>query len=254
MPVKYLVRFDDICDTMNWRIWEKLEKIFLENDIKPILAVVPDNRDKKLMADTPAPDFWERVRFWQSKGWTIGLHGHQHLYTTNDAGLVGLNSRSEFAGIAMDEQDWKIKSGIDVFRKHQVVPEIWVAPGHSFDVNTVKALKNHGIDCISDGFFLSPHVDKLGVIWVPQQLWNLRKAPFGTWTACFHHNGWSDRDVDRFAEKIVRFRKNIVGLAEVLAGFGGRRKNVVDVVVSKMSIRLFDVKKLYRSLRKNIDI
>src|SRR5260370_42375028 len=48
--------------------------------LKPILAVVPDNQDPMLKVDAPVADFWDRVRQWQARGWTIALHGYQHRY------------------------------------------------------------------------------------------------------------------------------------------------------------------------------
>ena len=44
----YLVRFDDICPTMNWEAWEQVENVLVSEGIRPILAVVPDNRDENL--------------------------------------------------------------------------------------------------------------------------------------------------------------------------------------------------------------
>ena len=96
---QYLVRFDDICPTMNWSVWTQIEAELRQRNIKPILAVVPDNQDAKLRVDSPRSDFWDCVRGWQALGWTIGLHGYQHRYVTQQSGIVGLNARSEFAGL-----------------------------------------------------------------------------------------------------------------------------------------------------------
>src|SRR5213594_2026420 len=62
---QYLLRFDDICPTMNWRVWAEIESVLIQRRLKPILAVVPDNRDPGLQVDTPVADFWERARAWQ---------------------------------------------------------------------------------------------------------------------------------------------------------------------------------------------
>ena len=99
MSAQYLVRFDDVCPTMNWTIWNALEKILIEANVKPILAVIPDNQDPHLMAGRREERFWDRAREWQARGWTIGLHGYQHLFVTQDGGIVGTHPRSEFAGL-----------------------------------------------------------------------------------------------------------------------------------------------------------
>ena len=77
---RYLIRFDDICPTMNWAGWDAIESLLMRHSIRPILAVVPDNRDPKLIVDSPCADFWERVRKWQRAGYAIALHGYQHRY------------------------------------------------------------------------------------------------------------------------------------------------------------------------------
>src|SRR5215472_8164987 len=102
MGARYLIRFDDICPTMNWVIWERVEKILVSTGIKPILAVVPDNQDPRLRAAEPNLDFWNKVRGWQSRGWTIGLHGYQHLASTRDGGVLKINKWGEFSGLKFD--------------------------------------------------------------------------------------------------------------------------------------------------------
>ena len=47
----YLIRFDDICPTMNWVIWTEIDEILTTEGIKPILAVIPDNRNPVLFIE-----------------------------------------------------------------------------------------------------------------------------------------------------------------------------------------------------------
>jgi predicted deacetylase len=215
MSARYLIRFDDICSTMNWPMWGRVETLLMEREIRPIVAVVPDNRDPNLDSGSPRDDFWDRVRDWQRRGWSIGWHGFQHVYESADAGLVGINRRSEFAGIPRGEQHRKLGSAHEIFSRHRVVPDLWVAPGHSFDRNTIELLRSFGVDVISDGFYARP-VLTLGALWIPQQLWNLRRMPYGLWTVCHHVNRWSDEDLLRFERGIARFKARIVCLADVL--------------------------------------
>ena len=184
---RYLVRFDDICPTMNWEVWERVEKILIEHAVRPILAVVPSNEDPHLDVAGSNPEFWSRVRGWQQRGWTIALHGCHHVYETTEAGLLGLNRRSEFAGLPREVQAERIAAGLRVLRREGVSAKVWVAPAHSFDLNTIEVLLEQGVDVISDGFFFRP-VRLFQAIWIPQQLWRFRPMPFGTWTICYHHN------------------------------------------------------------------
>src|SRR5262245_35921357 len=113
---------------MNWRTWQDVEKILVDANIKPLLAVVPSNLDPQLNVGASEARFWDIVRSWQAREWTIGLHGYQHLYVTRDHGLVGLNDRSEFAGLPIKAQAEKLKRAINIFEAEAVRPEVWIAP------------------------------------------------------------------------------------------------------------------------------
>lgn len=216
MSARYLVRFDDICPTMDWHAWSRIEPVLHQHGVKPIMAVVPDNCDPHLVAGDAVPDFWARVRRWQAQGWAIALHGHQHLYTTREAGLVGINRYSEFAGLSEAMQRDKLQQALAVFAREGVRADAWVAPAHSFDATTVKLLLEAGVEVVSDGFYRRP-VRHLGALWVPQQLWRFRPMPAGLWTVCFHCNGFGDAVVQAFARDIARYASQIVSLAEACA-------------------------------------
>jgi hypothetical protein len=222
MP-QFLIRFDDICPTMNWANWEKIEVLLLQNSVRPILAVVPDNHDPKLMVEPAVHDFWDRVRAWQSWGWSIALHGYQHIYVNKDRGLLGLTPQSEFAGVPRAIQKEKLQRGLDIFIREKIHPDCWIAPSHSFDSITVELLAILGIRTINDGLWQWPYTDRHGITWVPQQLWGgLRPRPPGIWTSCSHHNAWSRTDLDRFGNDIQQYSTSIVGLDEAVALGKGR--------------------------------
>ena len=194
MPAKYIIRFDDFCPTMNWEVWEQIEVILFKHHIKPIIAVVPDNQDPILVVNPPNPHFWARVRAWQAAGWTIAIHGHHHVYSNSDSGLMKINNYSEFAGLPYEEQYQKLATGLAIFAEHQVKADAWIAPAHSFDDNTIKALVALNIKVISDGFYFRPVMRK-GMIWIPQQLWRFKTMSYGFWTVCRHHNSYSEVDI-----------------------------------------------------------
>ncbi|HEX8948305.1 MAG TPA: DUF2334 domain-containing protein [Dissulfurispiraceae bacterium] len=243
MPARYLIRFDDLCPTMNWRVWDEIEKLLVASGVKPILAVIPDNRDRALHFGDPNPDFWERVRKWQANGWTIGVHGYQHLYVTDNAGLVGINDKSEFAGLRPEEQEAKLRSALEIFRQQGIAPEAWIAPSHSFDEATVEALAGLGIRSISDGLFLSPHIDSFGMLWVPQQLWRFYPMPFGLWTVCFHHNTWKHGNIEYFRRKVKQYRDAICSFHEVSALYRRRTANVTDFLFGRMLLAALSAKR-----------
>ncbi|HEY2748348.1 MAG TPA: DUF2334 domain-containing protein [Polyangia bacterium] len=240
---RYLVRFDDICPGMNWQVWREIEKILADHDVKPMLAVVPSNEDPTLDVAPKEPRFWEEVRQWQARGWTIGLHGYQHRYVTREKGLIGINARSEFAGLPAAEQADKLRRAVEIFAAEKVRPDVWIAPGHSFDEITVAALHELGVGAISDGFFLSAHRDARGMLWVPQQIWGFRYRPFGLWTVCYHHNDWSAGDVRRFAAAVAAYRARITSFAEIAGAPHIRKRSWTDTIVSTLLLGTMNAKR-----------
>lgn len=214
---RYLLRFDDLCPTMNWRIWDQVEQILLREQLSPILAVIPDNRDPTLMLEPAAGYFWERVRVWQERGWSIALHGYQHRYITESSGVIGLNRRSEFAGLPEAQQRDKLSAALSIFAQQKIRPDLWVAPGHSFDVTTLALLRQQGIEVLCDGFSWRPYRE-FGMTWIPQQLWRFRPLPCGVWTVCLHHNRWTGTDLDLFAKEVSRYRRKMSSLPGLLCG------------------------------------
>lgn len=248
MAAKYLIRMDDICPTMNWTIWEQIEALLDTHSIKPILAVIPDNRDPQLMVAPQKEDFWHRVRSWQLKGWTIGLHGFQHRYETFNSGLIGLNAHSEFAGLGDAVQADRIKKGIDIMAHEGVIPKVWIAPGHSFDQTTIDAILANGISVLSDGFFMRP-VNNRGAVWIPQQLWRFRSFPFGTWTVCYHHNSFSRKDLVSLESDILRYRSQIIAIDDVLATPNVSAIGILDKLSATLWLRMIKAKRWMRAHR-----
>jgi hypothetical protein len=225
---EFMVRFDDICSTMRWDIWERIEALLIEKGVKPILSVIPDVQDEKLRLSRPNDLFWDRVRQWQRMGWTIGLHGYQHVYVNDNAGILRLNSQSEFAGLSYEVQLQKLKSGLAIFQREGVHPDVWVAPAHSFDLVTLRALADCNMRIVSDGPWRWPGWDARGMFWVPQQLWRFRESGRGLWTVCLHHNYWGDAAVDRMLGDLRHYADRCVTVKEVLRVYGNRRLDLTD--------------------------
>jgi predicted deacetylase len=247
---QYLLRFDDICPTMNWRVWEEIEAMLVERRLKPVLAVVPDNRDPDLQVDSPMAGFWDRVREWQDRGWTIAMHGFQHFYVSRKRGMAAARKRSEFAGLPADAQREKLRSGMDIFKREGITSHVWIAPSDTFDATTVALLPEVGINVISAGCFQWPYTTtslrtadcgsrngetpglhndgavtsirnpqspfRTPIVWVPLQMHYFRPAPPGVWTVCTHHNLWNDSRVRQFREDLDRYGNNIRSLDDVL--------------------------------------
>lgn len=75
MSAKILIRFDDICPTMNFEQFHLAETMMDKYQIKPLVGVVPDCRDSDLLISDGKNDFWDYVLALQKKGYTIAMHG-----------------------------------------------------------------------------------------------------------------------------------------------------------------------------------
>jgi len=196
------------------------------------MAVIPDNRDVSLHKGSADGKFWNRVRKWEAMGWAIALHGYQHLYVSKSSGIVGLNRYSEFAGLSFEEQYEKLRAGLEIFAREGVQPACWVAPAHTFDENTLRALKILGLCTISDGFQLWPHTDSSGLFWIPQQMGRFCIMPTGTWTVCIHPDDRLFLDHRWFRQKTDEFRNNIIDVPTVTSLYSGRSRNVMGDTVA----------------------
>jgi peptidoglycan/xylan/chitin deacetylase (PgdA/CDA1 family) len=228
MAATYLLRFDDFCPTMNWTVWREVETALIDSGVRPILAVVPDNQDPQLQIEAASEAFWEQVRGWQARGWTIGLHGYQHRYVTKCAGIIGRNRYSEFSGLSYEAQLEKVGSGLAIFAREGVRADVWVAPAHSFDRDTLRALANCGLRTVSDGYFTAPHRDANGMFWIPQQIGRFRQLPAGVWTVCLHHNNWTAADLRRFRADLDTFHGRLTDVNTVTARYSAREERLLD--------------------------
>ena len=195
MSAKYIIRLDDACHTMNAQKWQRIEDICTEFCIKPIVAVIPFNCDSDLVYQSSDPRFWDKVRNWQNKGWTIAMHGYQHvLHKTKSKLILPFYQCSEFGGLSYDKQAEKIRKSWQIFSAEQVQPTSWIAPAHCFDLMTLQAIHAEtDIRIISDGI-ARQHFYEHNFYWIPQQLWNLTKKRSGIWTVCLHPNTMTEQD------------------------------------------------------------
>lgn len=192
----YYIRLDDACEKRNIEKWDRIEVLFDKYGIKPLIGVIPHCEDPMMDEYETDIDFWDRVHTWIEKGWVMALHGYSHKYTTTEGGLNPVNKLSEFAGVPLEIQKEKIKKGVDVFRAHDMEPQVFFSPAHTFDMNTLEALRSESnIQIISDTVADKPYC-KWGFTFIPQQSGQVRRLPFNTITFCYHPNEMNDNDFD----------------------------------------------------------
>ena len=212
---KYIIRLDDACPTMHRAQWQRIEDLLNSYNIKPIVAIVPENKDPDLELTQADPQFWEKALDWQQNGWTIALHGYQHLYNAKGKSLVPTNSQSEFTGLPLAEQQQKIRLGYEILIQKSLAPTVWVAPSHNFDEQTIEALRSETpIRTISDGIAFHAF-SRFGFNWIPQQLWSYKPMWRGLYTICLHPNTIPDAEFDQLSRDLAAHSDQFISAHDV---------------------------------------
>ena len=205
--MSFFIRLDDAAAQRDVDKWDKMETLFDRYSIKPLVGVIPFCKDPEMQQYAKDENFWDRVKQWQKKGWIIGLHGCYHLYTSNSGGLNPVHNRSEFAGETLKKQRNLIKTGIAELELHGIDAKVFSAPSHTFDRDTITALKRESkIRIISDTIAIKPY-KKYGITFVPQQISQVKRIPFFQITFCYHPNMMREEDF-RQLEEFLKKNKN----------------------------------------------
>lgn len=215
---RYLLRFDDLCPTMDHARGKIFFDLIEKYDLAPILAVVPDNRDPGLECSPADPQFWAKMRLLESRGASIALHGLHHQALQHGRSLVPLHRETEFAGASFEQQQQWIHRGLEILRKNQLKPNLWVAPRHGFDRQTLHALDAEGVQILSDGFARRPFL-RGGLTWIPQQLWAPVEKRAGLWTICMHPNTVTDAQVNDLERFLYRHAEQFLSVEQALISF-----------------------------------
>lgn len=214
----FLLRLDDIAENMNWEFMNEAEVVFDKYNIKPILGVIPLNQDKDLLQYQKInSNFWDKVRKWQDKGWEIGMHGTYHLYNNkcNKNDYLGYGGNTEFCNVLYEKQLETIKEGLNKFNKENVLIKTFFAPNHTFDLNTLRALKTCGIYRVFDGYGLMPYEEN-DIKFVPQLFYKIIRIPFGIQSFQIHLNYYNLKDFENFISFIHKNNKKMISFDQAI--------------------------------------
>lgn len=206
-----LIRFDDICPTMNWEQWDRAEAVLRQYGVKPLLGVIPDCTDPELQIDPPRDDFWQWVQGRKAEGWAIAMHGVNHRYQTNGKSLISRGHHSEFAGLPYEKQVEMIRRGKEILAEHGLTTDIFFAPSHSYDENTLKALAANGFRYNSDGRSQKSYIWH-GIKCLPSGSGSsLRSGGAEYQTAVLHAHEWVRSDKASGYDSLVRLCQGQMG-------------------------------------------
>lgn len=213
--MSYIMRLDDAAPRMNHFKWRKIEYILRRYNIHPLIGIIPDVRDEELVVYDEDKDFWQKG--WQTSGFAhLAMHGYQHLYHTKSGGINPVNQRSEFAGISFDTQKEMLAAGYEKLKSYDIVTDTFFAPSHTFDDNTIKALKEvTPIRIISDTVANDVYV-RDDITYVPQQSGKCRVLPFKVTTFCYHPNEMTTVDFVYLEKFLAKYASQIVEFSSIL--------------------------------------
>lgn len=203
---KFVLRFDDVVPQMAWAKFDPFDDLSRELDIPLLVGVVPHCLDPTLAAEPARPGFWTIVRDWAARGWTIAQHGYTHQYVTDDPGILRIGNLSELAGLSYDEQYAKLEAGKRIMNQQGVWQPVFMAPSHSFDANTLRALTALDFQYLTDGWGVYPYALG-GLTAVPQLFATPLHFGFGVYSICLHVNTLTDAEVQGVL-KFVRARRS----------------------------------------------
>jgi peptidoglycan/xylan/chitin deacetylase (PgdA/CDA1 family) len=175
------------------------------------------------------------MREMQDNGATIAMHGYQHRCTLHAGSLVPLHRKSEFAGLPYNEQRNQIRAGVALLCDRGLLPQLFVAPNHSFDRTTLRALREENLPYLCDGFARIPFL-RNGVTWIPQQVWSPVSRGKGLWTICIHPDSTGPRRIGELKRFLERHANQFTSFNEVVEKFPPGKLNIAERLHEQLSL------------------
>jgi len=214
---------------MDLKKWIDIIELLDSYNIKAIIGVIPDNKDEEINFSYNT-DFWEIINSWKVNGHIIALHGLNHLKLTKDSGVIPKNKRSEFSALTLKEQSLKIKKGIDKLALYKIDIDIFIAPFHSFDKNTLKALKTNGINIVYDAISFYPYSEE-NILFFPQQNNYFIKKKFGIWSICLHPSSMTGDEFLRMENFIINNKNDFKNdFFEIAENYKSNSRTIFDIL------------------------
>ena len=216
MSSKFILRFDDITPKMAWSEFSAFDTLASELDIPLLVGIVPHCLDPNLAVEPERTDFWNVVRSWVNRGWTIAQHGYTHQYVNKSSGILGKWNQSELAGLSYEEQYAKLKAGKDILVQQGVWQPVFMAPSHSFDYITLRVLSDLDFCYVTDGYGMYPY--KMGALTAVPQLFSTPKHfGFGVYTIYLHINTITPSEIQDMLCFMKTHRQQIISFFDATA-------------------------------------
>lgn len=206
----FLIRLDDCHSRMDIQKWDQILAILKRHGIKPLVGVIPNNKDPKLEYNKTSIDIYSWLKSY-SYDIELAIHGENHHLTKSPTSLYKGVRVSEFCGLSYNEQVDKLKSAKNWFLKRGFNVEWFIAPKHSFNKNTIRACGVVDLN-ISDGIEFFPYKFKEnGVVLVPQ-IFNIARDVLlpGVYTFCYHPDTMTNQEFIKLEEFLKKKGKYFI--------------------------------------------
>ena len=211
----YLIRLDDASEHWNKNNWHRMYDLLSKYSVAPIFAIIPQNTDPVLLKYPLDKEYSKTILEWISVGWEPALHGCNHFFDSDCKGINPVNNYSEFAGVSLDEQKRKIRVGYESLKNKGIDAKIFVAPAHTFDENTIEALRSETpIRIISDTVANDVYYED-EFYYIPQQSGKVRNLPFKVTTFCYHPNTMDDSAFEELENFFIRHQKKFISFSDI---------------------------------------
>lgn len=227
MKAKYIIRFDDFYNGMDVEKYSIITDWLIKFRIPAIIGVIPaweenpfrntstkHNSNGKYNATIDRGIFFQKMREVQSIGSEIALHGYSHKLHPCKS-MLNVNQYGEFPGLTFDEQKNKIALGKKCFEEQGLICRVFMAPAHSFDKETLRALRSENIPIITDGKALYPYQSE-GMTFIPQISSAPTTYPFGIITICLHPQYLNAAGFDKLRRFVIEQTDSIVSVEYAL--------------------------------------
>jgi predicted deacetylase len=209
VSAKFVIRFDDISPEMSWTKFQVFEDLAKSLGLQYLVGVIPNCQDESLRIERIKFNFWDKIREWKNLGWTIAQHGYSHQYVNHSSGILGISSNSEFSELPLSLQLDTLKKGKIILEEQEIWEPVFMAPSHSFDINTLEALTLLDFKYITDGYGVYPY--RMGnLIALPQLFSKPFNFGFGIYTICIHTNTITSKESNRIVKFIETNSSNII--------------------------------------------
>ena len=149
-----------------------------------------------------------------------------------------------------EEQLASLKKGKAILESHGIHTDIFMAPAHSYDKNTLKALKETGFTRLTDGFGDKPYQWK-GMTFYPISFKqsNSLKQESGYTTFVIHANTMNDKDFERYEKMFAEHKDKLISYQDYLQitpekrGSLGRIKEYLMAISKYVLVRLSSIRK-----------